>query len=1372
MSRILPLPQDIISQISSSKQITTLQGVCLALLENSLDAGASKVEVTVDFGRGGCSFEDNGTGIPLSEFDADGGLGHMHHTSKFDRKDRECELHGRSGTYLASLAALSLLSITSRHEDHHHHATIVLHHGNVVARHVPAPQSHELTTLLGTRVTVRDLFGNMPVRVKQRATTEASNSETERAWLELKRGIAALLLAWPKSCAVRLSDVNDTSRTASFGRTAVDAALTEKTLNVLEGKAMKRDIRDGLSMLCQAGLSTQESRHNWVPVSADAADMSVKGAMCLVPAPNKHCQFLSIGIYPCASGTGQHDLYDAINRVVANSSFGSIDDDDHADEAEKLRRKHDRRYKNDGYTQKQLQGRKGVDRWPMFVLQLRLKDRRSHHVVAESASEASLKPMIDLLEATTTQWLAAHHFRPQKLRRKRNNEQTAPASATSSPLRRSNTGSDVREVLAAALPSSRLLKRPATTGSAITPKKRKFIDMSAMLDHGAANGARPGNSAYFDGLSRIKSGRGRLFDDPNEPRYSATAPGGESKTAMSTMKSAKHPFRLTPVEAGQLSVPSSAGKSTQRLESGTLPRAATFITPSVQIGSSDDYGSVDDEALIQTVEAVHGARGVAEDSSGRFELDHTSVPAEETSDDLLTWTDPTTKQIYRVNARTGVVLPMRTLHKEVDAESCLAHDMTSSRRKAAINTSTSSTGQALSLARRHEPIATDPQWIRGFLRDWTNPVFQRQEEERIPVTSFEGPGIDVAEAGQHRCVDHALTQHFAETGEKSVSKLSKAALSRVKVVRQVDDKFILCSMPSSITNCDRNTLVLVDQHAASERVMLEGLLKELCMAVDASGPLASYTASTGYRSAVITTMLDRAQHYLISEQEYELFAKHAKHLADWGILYDLNLTAGISTAFQVREAPSEHRIVVRTLPPGIAERCTLLPHLLIELLRSEIWSITRSPLRPPAPTPSDSAEVHAWLQRIGSCPRGILEMLNSRACRSAIMFNDVLSVRQCEELLADLSRCAFPFMCAHGRTTEKVINANASQTVFYKQVVVTDVSSEKQVVDNMSSEKEVVVHEQAGLDYASSPSSTVSSPVDSPPSYDSLHRERSAASSSSSFSIGPDTSALPPRPEDRSSVSQLLRWMPTSRRTTSEKTPRLHRPVLIPQLDVPPVGESVPFQRCYSAVLAAHDVPVHEFVAFLDGLSVAQAPTPVLQSVSNAGRGVRLVPLPFADAAGRAISALASTGSGKSGNRARLYLTRASQEYFAPRGLRVSIVKDDELAARTLHLPPDNPRLAPLTAETLTDTVCMRRLRAIRRYAAELTWDVPQPTSEVGMADKLARKHLRYLIGRNAKDVAKLRDAQMLPGGKAFDGALEEQKLCSRLRWLVVEEVR
>jgi DNA mismatch repair protein MLH3 len=41
--------------------------------------------------------------------------------------------------------------------------------------------------------------------------------------------------------------------------------------------------------------------------------------------------------------------------------------------------------------------------------------------------------------------------------------------------------------------------------------------------------------------------------------------------------------------------------------------------------------------------------------------------------------------------------------------------------------------------------------------------------------------------------------------------------------------------------------------------------------------------------------------------------------------------------------------------------------------------------------------------------------LNSRACRSALMFNDELSKEQCRTIISRLSECAFPFQCAHGR---------------------------------------------------------------------------------------------------------------------------------------------------------------------------------------------------------------------------------------------------------------------------------------------------------------------------------------------------------------------
>ena len=74
------LPEDVVDKIKSSVVITSLNGVACGLLANSLDAGATKVNISVDYIRGNCTVEDNGSGIPPDEFKEDGGLGKLHRT--------------------------------------------------------------------------------------------------------------------------------------------------------------------------------------------------------------------------------------------------------------------------------------------------------------------------------------------------------------------------------------------------------------------------------------------------------------------------------------------------------------------------------------------------------------------------------------------------------------------------------------------------------------------------------------------------------------------------------------------------------------------------------------------------------------------------------------------------------------------------------------------------------------------------------------------------------------------------------------------------------------------------------------------------------------------------------------------------------------------------------------------------------------------------------------------------------------------------------------------------------------------------------------------------------------------------------------------
>ena len=75
---IKQLPEDVAAQIKSSVAITSLNHVVCGFVKNSLDAGASRVNISVDYRRGNCSVEDDGHGIPPSDFQQGGGLGKLY----------------------------------------------------------------------------------------------------------------------------------------------------------------------------------------------------------------------------------------------------------------------------------------------------------------------------------------------------------------------------------------------------------------------------------------------------------------------------------------------------------------------------------------------------------------------------------------------------------------------------------------------------------------------------------------------------------------------------------------------------------------------------------------------------------------------------------------------------------------------------------------------------------------------------------------------------------------------------------------------------------------------------------------------------------------------------------------------------------------------------------------------------------------------------------------------------------------------------------------------------------------------------------------------------------------------------------------------
>ena len=172
MPAIQLLPDLLINQIAAGEVIERPASALKELLENSLDAGATDIAVTLE--NGGIKLlrvRDNGGGIAQAQLQ----LALMRHaTSKIASLDdlQRVASMGFRGEALASMAAVAQVTLTSRTPDATHAWKIDAIDGTH-SDAVPAAHAH------GTSIEMRELYFNTPARRKF-----LKSENTEYAWCE------------------------------------------------------------------------------------------------------------------------------------------------------------------------------------------------------------------------------------------------------------------------------------------------------------------------------------------------------------------------------------------------------------------------------------------------------------------------------------------------------------------------------------------------------------------------------------------------------------------------------------------------------------------------------------------------------------------------------------------------------------------------------------------------------------------------------------------------------------------------------------------------------------------------------------------------------------------------------------------------------------------------------------------------------------------------------------------------------------------------------------------------------------------------------------------------------------------------------------
>ncbi|KAM9381194.1 DNA mismatch repair protein Mlh3 [Phaethornis superciliosus] len=260
--------------------------------------------------------------------------------------------------------------------------------------------------------------------------------------------------------------------------------------------------------------------------------------------------------------------------------------------------------------------------------------------------------------------------------------------------------------------------------------------------------------------------------------------------------------------------------------------------------------------------------------------------------------------------------------------------------------------------------------LQSLLSEWDNPVFIPCPEIAVDVTSSQADDLAVK--------IHNILYPY---------RFTKDMVQSMQVLQQVDNKFIACVINTRNEmdkKADGNLLILVDQHAAHERIRLEQLIAD------------SYEkeAAAHGKKKLLSSSISPPLEIEVTEEQRRFLRCCYKKLEDLGL--ELSFPETNSSLILVRKVPL--CFIEREANELRRKRQPVTKSIVEELIQEQVELVQ---------TTGGGAR--------GTLPLTFLKVLASQACHGAIKFNEHLNLEESSRLIEALSSCQLPFQCAHGR---------------------------------------------------------------------------------------------------------------------------------------------------------------------------------------------------------------------------------------------------------------------------------------------------------------------------------------------------------------------